>query len=286
MAASLSPLSRAMLDEGHLIEHRRIEDAAAGVVLFSKHYPAGYRVPVHSHHRTQFLCAFSGVILVETADGRFMIPPGYAVLIPPLLPHGVSMLGDVSTYSVYICPRVHTPLRDSPVVVGVTDLTRSLLLEAHALLESSTGSRKLDLVRSLLVEDILDLRERPFALPFPTDERLSALCRAFLARPSPDARIDVWAQDLGMSRRTFTRFFRRETNVSFVAWKQQASVFSSLQRLAEGQAVTAVAFDAGYESAASFATMFHRVLGMTPRKYVAESRSFAGLRAAAPAAPP
>lgn len=276
MTAFLSPRSRAHLDEVHATEHRRIEEAADSVVLFCKDYPAGYQVPQHSHHRIQFLCAVAGVILVETLHGRFITPPGYAVLIPPGLFHAVSMLSDVRTNSVYISPRVRTLIRDRPIVVGLTDLARSLLIEAATLSESGLRSRKLDLVRSLLIEEIVALREKPLALSFPADRRLSMLCRDFLANPSPYARIDDWAEQLGMSRRTFTRFFRRETGVSFVAWKQQASVFSSLPRLAEGKLITAVALDAGYESATAFTTMFHRVLGMTPRNYVRDSRFFAG----------
>ena len=71
-----------------------------------------------------------------------------------------------------------------------------------------------------------------------------------------------------MSRRSFTRFFRAETGLSFVTWRQQACLFASLPRLAEGQSVTTVALDAGYENIAAFTTMFRRMLGSSPSNYL------------------
>jgi AraC-like DNA-binding protein/mannose-6-phosphate isomerase-like protein (cupin superfamily) len=253
-----------------------IDGANGDVLLIGNDYPAGYRVPRHVHRRTQLLCAFAGVALVETERGRFMIPPGHALLIPPGLSHAVEMLSEVAMKSVYITAERTELIADRPLVFEASDLARSLLLEALRQQELMIESRKADLVKTLLVEEILALEERPLGLPFPSDRRLSALCRKFMADPSPNARLDIWAEKLAMSRRTFTRFFRQQTRVSFVTWRQQASVFACLPRLAEGHAVTEIALEAGYESAAAFTTMFRRVLGTTPRAYAANGRSFAG----------
>lgn len=273
----METLSRQMFT-GIYERHRRdldwIEGANGDVVLHGSDYPVRYMVPRHIHRRTQLLCVFAGVVVVETERGRFMIPPGHALLIPPQLPHAVEMLSDVTMKSVYVTPSQQNLVNDRPLVLEVTDLARSLLLEAIRLQDAMVESRKADLVQTLLVEEILELRERPLGLPFPSDRRLVALCRDFLAAPSPNARLDDWAEKLAMSRRTFTRFFRQETGISFVTWRQQASVFACLPRLAEGMAVTEIALEAGYESAAAFTTMFRRVLGTTPRSYVASGRSF------------
>ncbi len=62
--------------------------------------------------------------------------------------------------------------------------------------------------------------------------------------------------------------FRNETGVSFVTWRQQACIFASLPRLADGESVTNVALDAGYENVAAFTTMFRRMLGSAPSHYL------------------
>ncbi len=253
-----------------------IEGANGDVVVHGSAYPARYNVPRHLHRRTQLLCVFAGVVLVETERGRFMIPPGHALLIPPQFPHAVGMLSDVTMKSIYVTPAEEALVKDRPLVLEVTDLARSLLLEAIRLRDAMIESRKAELVQTLLIEEILALEERPLGLPFPSDRRLVGLCRDFMADPSPHARLDDWAHTLAMSRRAFTRFFRQETGVSFVAWRQQASVFACLPRLAEGVPVTSVALEAGYESAAAFTTMFRRVLGTAPRGYVTSGRSFGG----------
>ena len=71
-----------------------------------------------------------------------------------------------------------------------------------------------------------------------------------------------------MSRRAFTRLFRRETGLSFVNWRQQACLVAALPRLVAGETVTTIALDLGYDNPAAFTTMFKRVLGASPRTYL------------------
>ena len=262
------------LHENHQRTVDWMERSNADVLLHSSEDLPGYVVPTHSHSRTQLLCVFSGVVLVDTDKGRWMIPAGHALLIPSRLPHSVEMLSDVAIRSVYMFDRASDPPRPAPKVLEVTELARSLILEAIRLREVPQSDRKAELVLTLLIEEIATLNERPLSLPFPDDRRLAGLCRDYMAAPSPNARLDDWAQRLAMSRRTFTRFFREQTGISFVTWRQQASVFACLPKLAEGMPVTRVALEAGYESVAAFTTMFRRVLGSAPRAYIADRHAF------------
>jgi len=72
---------------------------------------------------------------------------------------------------------------------------------------------------------------------------------------------------LGLGRKAFTRLFRRETGLSFGAWRQQACILVALPRLARGDSVTAIAFALGYDSAAAFTTMFKKRVGVSPSHY-------------------
>lgn len=90
------------------------------------------------------------------------------------------------------------------------------------------------------------------------------VCKAPLAR----ATIDDWADKMAMSRRSFTRHFQRETGVSLSVWRQQACLFAAVPRLTEGEAVTSVALDLGYDSVSAFTTMFRRMLGVSPKFYL------------------
>jgi AraC-like DNA-binding protein len=154
-------------------------------------------------------------------------------------------------------------------VLGVTPLLRSLLSEAVDLPLDYDEAGRAGLIMALLLTELRLLPVQPLSLPLPTGASLLALCRAFVARPTAHDTIDAWCAELGMSRRAFTRLFRRETGMTFAAWRQRACLLSAVPRLSAGEAVTTVALDLGYDSPAAFTTMFKRALGEPPSRYFA-----------------
>ena len=252
----------------HLIEH-----AADPVVALARQYPGGLLIPMHRHSRTQFLYARSGVALVVTERGRWMIPPDHALLIPRGIEHRVEMFSGVEMQSVYMRDYDHS---GHPCVLSVNELVRSLLAEVVKLQKPDADDERSGLLFDLLLHEIKRLPVRELGLPFPEKPALAALCKAFLKAPDPAADIGSWAEKMGMSRRSFTRLFRVQTGVSFVTWRQQACIFASLPKLASGEPITSVAFDTGYESAAAYTTMFKRMLGSSPRDYMRQQAGYAG----------
>lgn len=71
-----------------------------------------------------------------------------------------------------------------------------------------------------------------------------------------------------MSRRAFTRLFRREVGTSFALWRQQACLLAAVTRLAQGQSITTIAYDLGYGSPSAFTALFRRILGVPPTRYL------------------
>ncbi|MGL4291226.1 MAG: AraC family transcriptional regulator [Phreatobacter sp.] len=248
-----------------------IESIDQQTIALASDYPQGYLVKAHRHSRAQLLYALRGVVTVTTGMGRWVVPTGHALWIPARIEHAVEMLGRVSMRSVYVAPDAIEGLPDGFRVVAVTDLMRSLIVEAVTLPLAHEPMSRAGLVMALITLEIPRLPEQPLGLAFPAEPRFAMLCRRFLERPSPHARIDEWADQLAMSRRAFTRAFRRETGLSLQAWRQQACLFAALPRLADGEPVTSVALDLGYESVAAFTTMFKRMLGVPPSHYLRES---------------
>ena len=242
------------------------------IVALPSEYPDGYTVPDHHHNRSQLLHALAGVVLVKTQYGRWMVPPDHAMWIPAGIEHAVDMLGNVSMRSIYVAPNAVEGLPTRLRVVGVSDLMRSLIIEAVTLPTEQPPSERAALLMALLLHEIPTMPERPLGLPFPADARIATLCRLFVAEPSPHATIDDWAETVGMSRRTFTRVFHRQTGLSLSTWRQQALLFAALPRLADGEPITRVALDLGYDSVPAFTTMFKRMLGTSPRGYLRGAR--------------
>ncbi|OJF94002.1 AraC family transcriptional regulator [Pararhizobium antarcticum] len=253
-------------EDTHLANLSWIDSTNEPLAMLGRLYPAGSRGLPHSHAKTQIWCARRGVVLVSTAHGRWMIPPGHGLLIPAGLEHFSEMISDVEMHSIYVERSVID--NDRPKVLEVTPLAGSLMDELLLAEQNPPSPRRKRLLMDLLLDEIEQLPERPLGLPFPAHARLAVLCRRFLKMPAANTGIDDWARELGMSRRSFTRLFRAETGVSFVTWRQQACIFASLPRLAEGETVTNVALDAGYENISAFTTMFRRMLGHSPSLYL------------------
>ena len=55
--------------------------------------------------------------------------------------------------------------------------------------------------------------------------------------------------------------------MSFQQWQRQVRLLSGLIRLSDGQPVTTVAMEVGYDSPSAFIAMFKRALGTTPNQY-------------------
>jgi AraC-like DNA-binding protein/quercetin dioxygenase-like cupin family protein len=245
-----------------------LEQAEGAVIAISSDYPDGYRVSEHSHSRAQLLHARSGVVLVTSAQGRWMVPRGHAMWIPAHVRHAVETIGDVRMHSVYVAPEGQEGLPSGLRVLGLTELMRSLIAEAVTRPSDPSPEGRAALILALLVAEIPNLHEQPLALPFPSDERLAVLCRRFVEAPSAHVTIDTWAKKAGMSRRSLTRHFAEETGLGLSTWRRQALLFAALPRLAAGEPVTRVALDLGYESVPAFTTLFRRVLGAAPRAWL------------------
>ncbi len=251
-------------------EHRiaMLENLPGPMVALPTKYPDGYFVPPHSHGRAQLLCAAKGVVLVTTDAGRWMIPSDHAMWIPAGIKHSVEILGDVLMRSIYIAVDAVSGVPDYLHVVGLTDLMRCLIIDATSVDSIPQPGSRDALVVDLILRDLHTLPQRPLGLPVPEDARLQKLCREFVKKPSARATIDDWADRMAMSRRSFTRHFQRETGVSLSVWRQQACLFAAVPRLAEGEPVTSVAIDLGYDSVSAFTTMFRRMLGVSPKYYL------------------
>ncbi|WP_206044294.1 AraC family transcriptional regulator [Brucella cytisi] len=245
-----------------------LEGMKGPVIALPTRYPDGYFVPLHRHSRAQLLCASQGVVLVTTDAGRWMIPSDHAMWIPAGVEHSVEILGEVFMRSIYICVDAVSGVPDYLHVVGLTDLMRCLITDATTQDSTPEPDSRDALVIELILRDLHTLPQRSLGLPFPLDPRLQKLCREFVKKPSSRATIDDWADRMAMSRRSFTRHFQRETGVSLSVWRQQACLFAAVPRLTEGESVTSVALDLGYDSVSAFTTMFRRMLGVSPRFYL------------------
>jgi AraC-like DNA-binding protein len=178
------------------------------------------------------------------------------------------MEGVVEMQSLYFETRMIPDMPKRCRVVAISSLMRGLMAEAVALPIKYEREGRSAAIMKLIGYEVSRLRELPLSLPLPMDKALTRRCLKFSASPEANAKIDDWASALHLTRRTFTRLFRRETGLSFVAWRQQACVLAALPKLTAGASVTQTAADLGFDNPAAFSTLFKRTLSVTPRQYI------------------
>jgi AraC-like DNA-binding protein len=231
-------------------------------------HPAGHLIDWHSHRRNQLLYAIEGAMTVHSDAGIWVVPPHRAVWVPGGMRHQVRA-GDapLSMRTVKIEPHAVPGLPDQCCVVAVSPLLRELILAAVAFADAYDDRGADGRLARVLLDQIRDLPAAPLHLPLLHDRRLKRVARALQSNPAEALSANDWAARAGVSPRTFSRLFQRDTGMTFRQWRQQLRLLAALRRLAAGQRVNQVALDLGYESPSAFVAMFRRALGTTPGRY-------------------
>ncbi len=103
--------------------------------------------------------------------------------------------------------------------------------------------------------------------------RAVAVLRAEFARPLPVRRL---AEAAGMSASAFHHHFKAATTLTPLQFQKQLRLIEARHRiLAGGHAVSAAAFDVGYESVSQFSRDYSRMFGASPRRDLTARREAA-----------
>lgn len=230
-------------------------------------FPDRHRVPRHDHPRAQLIYSATGVVVVNTDGGTWVVPPLRAVWMPAGTGHWLRLIGRCAMRTLYLAARAVPGAPRVPAVVEVSPLLRELIGEAVRVPILYDRRGRDGMVMSLLLREIRIAPVPALHLPMPTDPRLGRVCEAILREPASARTLDEWAGKSAMSGKTLARLFLGETRMTFGRWRQQARLLASLPRLAGGEAVLSVAMDLGYGSPSAFTAMFRKALGTTPSRY-------------------
>ena len=237
-------------------------DVDRPVIAMAKEFAADARTGRHGHARAQLIHAIEGLMVATTDQGTWVVPPGFALWVPPGIRHDVAMHGSVSMRTAYVRAAEAASLpAGHPGRCRVTPLLQAALVslsaEPPAYDESGRGGH----LAALILDEIARAPATPFALPVPADPRLARLARALIKDPGAALDIDGWADEIGVSRRTLTRLFRAQTGISFGAWRRRLRLMRALERSADGTPLARAAASVGYSSLPAFRAMARREFG-------------------------
>src|SRR5262245_23314102 len=242
------------------------------LAAMAKDFTEGHHIAPHSHPRAQLIFAAHGASLVTTEACSWAVPPARAVWMPAGVTHEIRMAGAVGMRTLYVRRDAAARLPREARVLAVSPLLRELILRACALPIRYDENGPAGRLMQVVLDEIAALPTVALDLPIPRDPRLARLCRTLRADAGSSRTLGEWAADAGASTRTLARLFRKETGLTFAAWRQQARLLSAMAMLAAGMPVTQVALELGYESPSAFTAMFRRTLGAPPSRYVARDQ--------------
>lgn len=224
------------------------QDVPRAVAVMPKTFAAGSRTERHFHLRAQLLYATVGLMMATAEEGAWVVPEGHALWIPPRLPHAVAMHGAVSMCSAYLAVEAIPGFPVRARVIEVSSLLAAALtaLTEEPVLYEETGRG--GHLAALVLDEIRRAPETKLTLPLPSDARLRRICLALIDAPATAFDLDAWAERSGLSRRTLTRGFRRETGLTFAQSRARARVVRPLALAADGWAPRKVAASVGYRS--------------------------------------
>ncbi|MBG4966542.1 helix-turn-helix transcriptional regulator [Pseudomonas aeruginosa] len=244
------------------------------VFAYAQDYLHGERVELHRHSRAQLIHALSGVVTGGTAEGTWGVPPGRGVWLPAGIEHALRFAGQVRMRTLFIAPQARHDLPQDCRVVDVPPLLRQLIVAAMRIAPDYPPGGRDERVMELILDELRVLPILALHVPQPVDPRLAALCRSLRAEPAADWSLGDAARRLGVSPRTLTRAFQRETGLSFVQWLRRMRLLASLDALAAGHSILEVALDLGYDSQSAFSAMFRRTLGVSPSLYFGRGAAY------------
>jgi AraC-like DNA-binding protein len=153
-------------------------------------------------------------------------------------------------------------------VLNVSLLMRELLLEACRIGSLSRRKPEQERLIGIILDQLEVAPSVPLRVPMPLDVRALKIAAILRNDPADRRPLSALCSVCGASKRTIERLFREETGITFGRWRQQMSLVHAIRLLAEGNKVTSVALEAGYNSPSAFIAMFKKVLGMTPAQYL------------------
>lgn len=251
-----------------------------GVYVWESRHDHGFRMPPERHPFAElfYLLDGTGAFLIDAA--RHPCRAGDVVVVPPHAEHHIEDESPLTLYGIGVAAHLFAADPDSlarlprgrvpthpPLATRVRGGLRRLLFEQS---HDRPGGRTLQVGLALqLVAGVVRGAHGPDDEPPARSLQAVEQFRDELAdRFYEPVGIDEAAAELGMSRRCFTRLFRRAAGCSYAKYVERVRVEYACRLLREtGRSVTTIAFECGFEDLSSFYRAFRRQMGQPPLRW-------------------
>lgn len=221
----------------------------------------------HSHQDGQLYWLSKGIILVETSDSQWPMTPGTLGWIPANSRHKAHTLADVDGWIVRVAQDIGSHYPNNPRVFGVDSFCHALLKKIVYHPRVSYPKHLLEYLLEIIGYELDVSRNIKFELPLPYDRRARKMAEFLIGQPSNISTQAQLANCFGLSTRTLSRVFTKETGLTFTQWRQQARLINSMQWLLDDEPIYDVAVKSGYGNVSAYISAFKRNFNETPGQF-------------------
>lgn len=233
-------------------------------------------VQPHTHDVGQFTFISRGVVNLQAAHERWVLPESKLVWIPPGVLHSRHSYGSLRGWLVRVGVDYVRYLPKNISVLAASSLLLAAL-ERIAVLQDA-DLRFLQLLADLVLAEVKETDILDFRIPLPRSPHLQTWALDFCSHPTINTTVRMAAVATKTSSRSFTRHFFKETGKTFSEWKRSVVIQRAIKRLAEGANVSEVAYETGYQDSSSFIAMFKAAMGRSPKQFISSAQTAGELR--------
>ena len=231
---------------------------------------------IHQHKKGQLLYAEGGIVHVFILDKHWYLPARCFMWIPANTPHSIltySRRGDL--YNIYFKEDNSSSFYNTTNIYYAGDLLREMLLHTKnwngiIIKEEIAKYSFLQAIYTLLPSLEKNLLPITTQHPFPKDEKLIEIAKFLSNNLEKNYSLEEISKEFGLSSRTLSRKFKDSVGMSYVRFLRSLRVTKAMELIAINKYnMYEIAFMVGYQSLASFSTIFNKVFGMRPTDYAA-----------------
>lgn len=224
-------------------------------------------LPFHVHRKGQLILTLHGGVTCLAPNAYWMVPANCAAWIPAGQPHSNRVTNNAEVLFLYIEPNV-PGMPQECCTLQISPMLREMMKHFESFAQDYPSTSYSAQFAQVMLHELTLMPVERLSLPISDNAKIRQLADSLMNYPGDRSSLEIWAGRLAMSKRTFERFVLKETGMTFGRWRQQLQLLVAIRLLVTGTSVQNTAFELGYDSVTAFITMFKKMLGTTPGRYL------------------
>jgi AraC family L-rhamnose operon regulatory protein RhaS len=260
---------------------------AWGIFVLESHHGSDFKMPTTAHDFLKIMFVLSGQGAVTTKTSAYHLHKNDVIVVSSGFAHRIEDDANRALSLIVLC--IRRPVlqllpgapptfpqcrvyRNHALTIEARRMLRQLFFE-QSLRKSSCAMMMTGLTLQLLaavlrLQAVGSERDELFDAQSPLETRVRAYIKELEERFPVNEKIDNVAQRLGMSRRYFTRIFRKLSGHSWLDYVRTLRLRHAQTLLRKtDRSILPIAFECGFDDLSSFYRAFKSATGKTPQQW-------------------